>query len=100
MSNQQRLAGDSAIAYTRIHADIALPESSKDTVSGIFSASLPVYPFANTVQLVAQPVNGDQYTVVSFKHPGGSFTVPYTVPKGTTLILNVAGKDFRRVTVQ
>ena len=44
------------------------------------------------MRLEATPPEGDSYTIISFNHPGESLTVPYSVPKGTTLSLYVVDK--------
>jgi hypothetical protein len=45
------------------------------------------------MKLVAVPSEGDSYTILSFVHPGGQVTIPYSVPKGTTLVLYIVDKE-------
>ena len=51
------------------------------------------------MKLDAKPAEGDAYTLVTFSHPGGNVTIPYSVPHGTTLLLKVSDKVVARQTV-
>jgi len=87
--------------YTHINVEMAMPEEASDgNVSGIFSKTLNVYPYAVSMRFDAVPEEGDSFTIISFNHTGGEVTVPYVVPAGTTLVLyvgdNVAGREIVR----
>ncbi|MCR4579188.1 MAG: PASTA domain-containing protein [Treponema sp.] len=85
--------------YTRMTVEIALPEDNDENANGIFSAQLADYPYPVPMKLDAKPAEGDTYTLVTFSHPGGKVTIPYSVPHGTTLILKVSDKAVARNTV-
>lgn len=88
--------------YTRATAIIAFPESnSNDLINGIFTETLPNYPYALQLQLDVQTPEGERYNLVSLNHPGGLLTVPYSVPQNSILILSIENsRDVLRKTVQ
>lgn len=86
--------------YTRVAVEFAFPATqSADNVYGIFRAEITEQPFAVPVTLTAYPTEGRSYTVATFNHPGGDLSVPYAVPAGTTLTLNVSGVDRKSMIV-
>ncbi len=87
--------------YTRMTADFAFPAANKDddNVYGLFTATLPEYPYPVEMKIEAVPTEGDSYTLATFSHPGGNLTIPYMVPAGTVLILSVENKENSRLTV-
>ncbi len=94
---QQRFKSEFIPNYSQISVEMAMPESADDgTIYGIFSAQLAEYPYPVPMKLDAVPAGGDSYTILNFVHPGGNFTVPYSVAPGTTLVLSVAGKVVSR----
>ena len=87
--------------YTRVAVEMAMPaQSNSEQVSGIFQAKLNDYPYPVSMRLEANPAEGAAYNVIDFSHPGGNLTIPYTVTRGTTLILYVADKVTSRVTIE
>lgn len=78
--------------YTRIHLVMTDVSKEDDTVSGVFQENLIAYPYPVAMKLEAIPSEGDSYTIVSFSHPGGKVTIPYSVPHDTTLVLYVVDK--------
>lgn len=80
--------------YTRIKIEMAMPKDDVgENVYGIFSYKLANMPYPTQMRLEAIPEEGNSYTVVSFVHPGGNLTIPYSVKHGTTLVLYVADKE-------
>ena len=69
------------------------PSKKDDNVQGIFTDNVANYPYPVPMKLVAVPSEGDSYTILSFVHPGGQVTIPYSVPKGTTLVLYIVDKE-------
>ena len=63
-----------------------------ENVYGIFHETLTSYPYPVSMRLEAIPSEGNAYTILNFSHPGGNLTIPYAVPRGTTLVLYVAEK--------
>ena len=55
--------------------------------------------YSDRAQIEAYPAEGNSYTLLSFSHPGGRVTIPYAVPKGTTLELTVVNKVVSKKTV-
>ncbi|MBR1638425.1 MAG: PASTA domain-containing protein [Treponema sp.] len=97
--NQQLFNTEYVRNYTRMTVEIALPDNSDENAHGVFTAQLADYPYPVPMKLEAKPLEGDSYTLVTFSHPGGNVTIPYTVPHGTTLILKVSEKAVERQTV-
>ena len=99
--NQQQIEDEYIPNYSRVTVEMAMPKSSSDeTVSGIFQAKLPEYPYPVAMKLEAIPTEGNPYTILNLNHPGGNFTLPYSVTRGTTLVLYVVDKVFARTLVE
>jgi beta-lactam-binding protein with PASTA domain len=99
--SQQMFGSNIVPDYTRMTADFAMPTQSPDgNVYGLFTDTLTEYPYPVAVKLEALPQEGNPYTIVSFTHPGGNLTIPYAVPRGTTLVLTVVGRTSKKMTVQ
>lgn len=91
--SQQEFDSEFVPNYTRVQVEMAFAKSSNDeNVTGIFAENVVNYPYPVAMRLEAIPSEGDAFTVVSFNHPGGNVTIPYSVPHGTTLVLYVADK--------
>lgn len=87
--------------YTRVSIEMALPDKSDDeNISGIFQAKIAAYPYPVPMRLEAIPEEGNSYTILNFNHPGGNVSIPYSVAKGTTLILYVVDKVNSRLVVE
>ena len=97
--DQQRFDSEYVPNYTRVTVEMALPEELDENVYGIFTEKLADYPYPVPMKLEAVPTEGDSYTILSFSHPGGNLTIPYAVPRGTTLVLTVVDKVVSRKTV-
>ncbi len=79
-----------AIVYT-------VPVSQKGMVSGLFSQVLPVYPYPLKVSLLAEAPSGAKTPIITVNHPGTLFTIPYTLPVDTVLVLQVLNRVVARV---
>ena len=97
--SQQTFNAEYIRNYTRMSVEIALPEASDENAAGVFTAQLADYPYPVPMKLDAKPAEGDAYTLITFSHPGGNVSIPYSVPHGTTLILKVSEKPVARFTV-
>jgi hypothetical protein len=97
----QMPAGQSVVnAYSHVASVVAFPVKPADgKVYGIFSETLPVYPYPFKIKLDAVSPKGDRTELVSLKHPGGSLTIPYAVPDGTVLVLTILNKEVATVEV-
>jgi len=97
--NQQQFDDEYIPNYTRVEVELTIPEGVVDgNVYGVFTEKLIDYPYPVPMKLVAVPLEGDSYTIVSFNHPGGNVTIPYAVPQGTNLVLYVVDKIVARQT--
>jgi eukaryotic-like serine/threonine-protein kinase len=81
---------------TSVSIMVAHPAEEKDMVSGILEETLPVFPYPLKITLTAQYPTGEKVTLLTVHHSGGSFSVPYTVPNNTVLILNVSNRELLR----
>ena len=86
--------------YTRMQIDFALPARSEDeNVMGIYQTELSDYPYPVPMRLdVITPE--ETYTLINFNHIGGRITIPYSVPKNSTLTLYVVDKAVNKVQVR
>jgi len=91
-------AGQTVVAAnTRLDLVVAAPAKiPEDEVFGLFTKTLPEYPYPLEVKLDALLPTGERRRILAVKHPGGDFTVPYQVPKGTVLILSVLNRELLR----
>lgn len=91
----QMPAEDSLVtSYSRVAAVLALPVKSSDgKVYGLFTETLPVYPYPFQIKLEAVTTKGERYELVSMKHPGGPLSIPYALPEGTVLVLTILNKE-------
>lgn len=97
-----QMPGEGALVNSgsRVDAVIAMPVTPTDgRVYGIFTETLPVYPYPFQLKLEAVNPNGDRYELVSMKHPGGELSVPYAVQDGSLLILTILNKEVATVEV-
>ena len=97
---QQSAAAQSEVpVFSPVTLTVSLPESVNGMVSGILKATLAEFPYPFTVSLYAAYPNGDKDLLTSFRHPGGPCSIPYTVPEGTQLSLEVLNKEVYTETV-
>ena len=97
---QQSAAAQSEVpVFSPVTLTVSLPESADGMVSGILKTTLAEFPYPFTVSLYAAYPNGDKDLLTSFRHPGGTYSVPYTVPEGTKLSLEVLNKEVYTETV-
>ena len=77
----------------------ALPAASEGLVSGLFSQELPEYPYPLKLRLIAESPAGTRTPMITVDHPGRSFTMPYSLPRGTVLELQVLNRVVARYEV-
>jgi len=75
----------------------AAPAPADGMVSGLFSQSLPEYPYPLRSVLYVEPPAGPRVPLISVDHPGRLFTMPYIVSEGSVLVLQVLNKVVARV---
>ncbi|MBU0934877.1 MAG: penicillin-binding protein, partial [Spirochaetes bacterium] len=66
-------------------------------IDGLFTQTLPEYPYPLKMVLYSQTPSGVKSPLITVEHPGGEFSVPYSVPEGTLLILEVLNRVVARV---
>ncbi|HET6452227.1 MAG TPA: PASTA domain-containing protein, partial [Spirochaetia bacterium] len=64
----------------------------KDNVFGLFQFTIPPQAIAVDIRLVAI-TDSEPKELLSMKHPGGPFAVPYIVPDGSDLVLYVLDQE-------
>ena len=91
--SQETIEDEFVPNYTRVSIEMAMPKKPiNDNYYGIFTTQLVEYPYPVPMKLSAIPEEGAEYSILEFNHTGGNLTIPYAVPKGTTLVLTVADK--------
>lgn len=97
-------SGDTIVENTRGRNEAEVAGMSTNNFSnvsyGIFSSDISHYPIAVPVKIDAYPPEGSPFTIASFNHIGGNISLPYSVPHGTVLTLNVLNQTKERYTVQ
>lgn len=100
VTGQQSFDDEFIKNYSRMKVDIAIPKNVYlDKKYGIFSAELSEYPYPVPMRLDVTDENGKVETIVSLLHSGGSFTMPYAVPKDSVISLIVVEKVVKKVTI-
>lgn len=76
---------------------VAVPENLRaGEVYGLFTHSLPEYPYPLPVTLEALMPSGERQLVATVSHHGGLFTLPYRLPEKAVLILSVQDREITR----
>lgn len=99
VSRQERAEGESLEAYSRVLVHIDMPKQ-ENLLYGVYAIDLPSYPYPVDVAVDVINPNGERTQLVSVKHPGGSFTFPYGLPKGSILVLTVLGKQIQSTVIE
>lgn len=84
-------------AVTPVTIVYASPVKAEGMVTGLFSLALPEYPYPQKATLIAEKPDGAKLTLISADHPGRSFTLPYTLPVGSVLVLQVLNRVVARI---
>lgn len=99
--SQQEIDKEFVPNYSRISVEFTIPQKvDEDESWGIFETTLAEYPYPVAMTVECLEPNGQRTVLTSMNHTGGKFTVPYCVETGSELILKVAGKEVKRITVQ
>lgn len=87
--------------YSRVSVEMAMPKGKVgDNICGIFQTKLAEYPYPISMRLDALGPDNNTYTIISFVHPGGNLTIPYSVEPNTSLTLYVADKAVVRKVIE
>lgn len=65
------------------------PHEVSGMISGLLTTELPEYPYPLALKLIAELPTGQKQTLLETKHPGKEFSLPYSVPENTVLVLMV-----------
>ncbi|MBN2875138.1 MAG: PASTA domain-containing protein [Spirochaetales bacterium] len=82
---------------TPVSIVFAVPEPVEGMATGLLSQQLPEYPYPLRTVLYAEPPSGERIPLIAVDHPGRMFTMPYSVPEGSVLVLQVLNKVVSRV---
>ncbi|HOV93331.1 MAG TPA: PASTA domain-containing protein [Spirochaetales bacterium] len=69
-------------------------------INGLFVYKLPEYPYSVPVKVEVLDQNGGRTTLASLKHPGGNFSLPFSLPAGSTIVLTVLDREVSRTEVK
>lgn len=100
VAEQQPKAGVQAKTAERIKVVLTSPAAAQGVVSGIYLYTLPQYPYAVPVTLEAVSAEGKKTLIATLNHPGGSLSLPFSLPAGSGLVLSVLGKETARSEVK
>jgi eukaryotic-like serine/threonine-protein kinase len=91
-------AGQAVVsANTPVALVVALPDKlPPGEIFGVFERVLPEYPYPLSLKLEALLPSGERRRLVATDHPGGSFSAPYRLPEGSTLILSILNREVLR----
>ena len=97
---QRPKAGTEIKTTERMQVVLTAPASAKGTVSGVYKYSLQEYPYPVPLRLEASGASGQRTLLIAFNHPGGLFSLPFTLPAGSTFILTVLDRELARTEVK
>ena len=103
ITSQQNFNEEYIPNYTRMSVDFAFPEGNKDdeeNIYGILEDSLTSYPYPVPMRVEQVSPDGEVSTLISFSHPGGEFSIPYKVQRGSVLVLYVVDREHKRIIVE
>lgn len=97
--NQAQEEGSSLNVYSYVDVKLEAPEDGK-RIYGVYSIDLPNYPYPLDLAVDVINLNGERTQLLSCKHPGGNFTFPYGLSKGSILVLTVLGKEVQTISIE
>ncbi len=97
---QQPKAGIEAKVADRIKVVVSSPASAAGLVSGVYVYNLPQYPYPVQVKLEAIKPAGQRVLLASLKHQGGNFSIPFSLPAGSSFVLSVLDREIARTEVK
>ena len=91
-------AGEEVVAAnTRVALVVSAPTKLEEgELFGLFSRTLPDYPYPLSVKLEALLPSNERRRIFASDFPGGDFSVPFRLPEGSTLILSVLNREILR----
>lgn len=98
--DQEPKAGPGAKVKERIKLVVGAPATAQGQVNGIYVYSLPEYPYPVPVKLEAIKPSGQRILIASLKHPGGNFSMPFSLPAGSLFVLSALDRELARTEVK
>ncbi|MCR5400552.1 MAG: PASTA domain-containing protein [Treponema sp.] len=98
---QEEFEGEFIKNYTRMTVEFAFPaKDAKDSeVYGIFRSEVTDYPYPVPMRVDVTTEEEGTYTLLSFNHTGGKVSIPYKLPKNSSLTLYVVDKAVNKLSV-
>mgnify|MGYP006967017776 FL=1 len=87
--SQQLAAGELVDPADPVAIVCTNPAAVSGMVFGLFSVTLPEYPYPLSLKVVVELPSGQKQQLLATKHPGKQFTLPYMVPEKSVLVLSV-----------
>lgn len=97
---QNPKAGTEAKLSDRVKIVLTSPAAAQGITNGIYVYTLPEYPYPVPVKLEAIRPSGQRILLASLKHPGGNFSVPFSLPAGSTFVLSVLDREVAQTEVK
>ena len=92
--------GTETVSTTRVNLTVAVPEEVYGgDVYGLLIYHMAQNPYPLLVRLEGITPNGELKRLLSVPFAGGLLTVPYRLPAGTLLVLNLLNREIHRETV-
>jgi beta-lactam-binding protein with PASTA domain len=97
---EQKPSADTEIRISdRVEVVVTAPSAGNGMIHGVYVYKLVDYPYPVPVKLEAISPEGQRRTLASMKHPGGNFSIPFTLAPGTTFVLTVLDREMSRTEV-
>jgi eukaryotic-like serine/threonine-protein kinase len=97
---QRPKAGTEIKTTDRMQVVLTAPAAAKGVVSGIYKYNLQVYPYPVPLKLEAASSSGQRTLLISCNHPGGPFSLPFSLPAGSSLVLTVLDRELSRTEIK
>ncbi|MGI5070798.1 PASTA domain-containing protein [Treponema pectinovorum] len=98
--DQQKFETEYVPNFSRVSVEMAFPENSDDgKIYGIFEAKVAKFPYPVSMTVECVEKTGQRFPLVTLQHTGGDFTIPYAVAEDSELILRIAGREVKRISV-
>ncbi|MCX7026058.1 MAG: PASTA domain-containing protein [Spirochaetes bacterium] len=96
---QRPKAGTETRATDRMLVVLTAPAAAKGIVYGIYKYNLPTYPYPVPLKLESAAPSGQRSLLIAYNHPGGLFSLPFSLPSGSSLVLTVLERELSRTEV-
>ena len=97
---QRPQGNSSAPVSSLVELTVTYPDQvAENEVFALFRYTIPINPYPLAVRLEALLPSGERIRLFSTNYPGGNFTVPYKLPRGSVLVLSMLNRELYRETV-